>query len=572
MGARKPKWKSLRDQKNRGIIQFDVDIESDIPIDISADVNGAGLDEGPQEPLIPADYRHGSHSLSKESAKAAGKSYSKLLKKILEEYDFLVAKGGRTSGNRRSQQDKRTQILSIDKEEFVRPLVRNQMSMIRERFGDVISENEIVDSVYKHLKSALDDAVKNQSGVRWVNNEVVVEGDRDNFKVLQAIFTKLRNNLKQVGTNLLHRSKAQLSRAQIAANNREASIIFAITGTDVRGKAEGGDIEANYLEDVDIGDGIVQVRIKESTAISKRLVHVAQKRGSGFQIGHIFGPGLGNIAAFAGTEDGLPEFFSFFSPQAQELLIKIREEAIRVDGNYEVDVRLTRIAGKELGKVSTTIVEGTGANALTGGQLTRYVIAIRQIVQAEFADIIDKYRGSAPLGHQILYRAANIVLTGDNKTKSINIKKSGKKSITVKVKKAVYKVDLKPGLRTRSKPKSKASRQPSDLKKYIGLINSKLHDKIRENMGAGNSKQLLNYRTGRFAKSAKLQNITLPKGQSVPIAAVKYMRYPYGVFEPTGRLHKAGRDPHHIFGRSIRQILQEEKIGNFARVRVNLRG
>ena len=51
------------------------------------------------------------------------------------------------------------------------------------------------------------------------------------------------------------------------------------------------------------------------------------------------------------------------------------------------------------------------------------------------------------------------------------------------------------------------------------------------------------------------------------------MRYPYATFEPGGRLATTpGRDPHRIFGRSIRQLLQEEKIANLRRVKVQLRG
>ena len=97
-------------------------------------------------------------------------------------------------------------------------------------------------------------------------------------------------------------------------------------------------------------------------------------------------------------------------------------------------------------------------------------------------------------------------------------------------------------------------------------------DKIRENMGKGGAKQILNYRTGRFAKSAKIQSLYNINEKNAIGARVKYMRYPYGVFEPKGSLYKPGRDPHGIFGRSIRQLLQEEKIANLRRVKVQLDG
>ncbi len=89
-------------------------------------------------------------------------------------------------------------------------------------------------------------------------------------------------------------------------------------------------------------------------------------------------------------------------------------------------------------------------------------------------------------------------------------------------------------------------------------------------MGAGKSKQKLNYRTGRFARSAKLEALIPTKDKNAMAAEVSYMKHPYSVFEKGGRLYKPLRDPAGIFGRSIRQILQEEKIATLRQVQVNL--
>jgi hypothetical protein len=111
-----------------------------------------------------------------------------------------------------------------------------------------------------------------------------------------------------------------------------------------------------------------------------------------------------------------------------------------------------------------------------------------------------------------------------------------------------------------------------DLNSKIPYLNTRLHDKIQQNMGKGNAKQILNYRTGRFARSAEIERFWPSKEKGAVNAAVRYMRYPYGTFEPGGRLHKPGRDPHVIFRRSIRQLLQEEKIATLRRVKVELSG
>jgi hypothetical protein len=93
-------------------------------------------------------------------------------------------------------------------------------------------------------------------------------------------------------------------------------------------------------------------------------------------------------------------------------------------------------------------------------------------------------------------------------------------------------------------------------------------------MGKGNSKKNLNYQTGRFAKSAKIKQLLPSKEKNAINAVVKYQRQPYGVFEPgNGPLATGpGRNPAIIFGKSIRQLLQEEKIIKLRRVKVTLRG
>lgn len=102
------------------------------------------------------------------------------------------------------------------------------------------------------------------------------------------------------------------------------------------------------------------------------------------------------------------------------------------------------------------------------------------------------------------------------------------------------------------------------------LINLRLHDQIRKNMGKGRSKNVLNYRTGRFAKSAEAQAVIQNRQDMVDIYYT-YQRDPYDTFLPGGRLYKPGRDPRTIIGRSIRQ-LATEFVGNNFKVNPILRG
>lgn len=90
------------------------------------------------------------------------------------------------------------------------------------------------------------------------------------------------------------------------------------------------------------------------------------------------------------------------------------------------------------------------------------------------------------------------------------------------------------------------------------LINSKLHDRIKANMGKGSARSILNYRTGRFAglfgNSAEVRSLAVDREGTVT-AFYTYMKYPYQTFEPGFKQGApASRDPRILISKSIRQI------------------
>lgn len=86
------------------------------------------------------------------------------------------------------------------------------------------------------------------------------------------------------------------------------------------------------------------------------------------------------------------------------------------------------------------------------------------------------------------------------------------------------------------------------------LLNQRLHDAIKRNMGKGSAKSILNYRTGRFAESVGIKRLTLDK-QGAVNAFYTYMKYPYQTFEP-GYIQgqPASRDPKKLIAKSVREI------------------
>ena len=100
------------------------------------------------------------------------------------------------------------------------------------------------------------------------------------------------------------------------------------------------------------------------------------------------------------------------------------------------------------------------------------------------------------------------------------------------------------------------------------LINSLLHEKLRENMGTGNSKNILNYRTGRFARSAKVEKISQGRENALTIF-YSYMKYPYQTFEPGYKQGSpASRDPKLLISRSIREIAAAKVASKLRAVRL----
>ena len=80
-------------------------------------------------------------------------------------------------------------------------------------------------------------------------------------------------------------------------------------------------------------------------------------------------------------------------------------------------------------------------------------------------------------------------------------------------------------------------------------------------MGDGSSKRILNYRTGRFAESAKVETMSQSR-QGMITAFYSYMKNPYQTFEPGFKQGSPKtRDPKLLISQSIREIAAT-RVGN----------
>lgn len=86
------------------------------------------------------------------------------------------------------------------------------------------------------------------------------------------------------------------------------------------------------------------------------------------------------------------------------------------------------------------------------------------------------------------------------------------------------------------------------------LISARLAEQIKRNMGAGNDKKVLNYRTGRLAESATVERLSQSREGMVSVF-YNYMRNPYGTFSAGGaQQNPISRDPKTLISKSIREI------------------
>ena len=96
--------------------------------------------------------------------------------------------------------------------------------------------------------------------------------------------------------------------------------------------------------------------------------------------------------------------------------------------------------------------------------------------------------------------------------------------------------------------------QFTSLVSIQNILNQNLHTQIQKNMGTGDRRDILNYRTGRFAESVKVERMSQSR-EGMITAFYSYMRNPYATFSFGGaQSSPATRDPKLLISRSIREI------------------
>jgi hypothetical protein len=98
--------------------------------------------------------------------------------------------------------------------------------------------------------------------------------------------------------------------------------------------------------------------------------------------------------------------------------------------------------------------------------------------------------------------------------------------------------------------------QDEGLLSLQNLLNAKLVERVKQNMGTGGRRDILNLRSGRFAESVQVERLSASKAGAIT-AFYTYMRNPYSTFSSGGaQQYPRSRDPKLLISKSIRELAQ----------------
>lgn len=99
--------------------------------------------------------------------------------------------------------------------------------------------------------------------------------------------------------------------------------------------------------------------------------------------------------------------------------------------------------------------------------------------------------------------------------------------------------------------------QTVNLVNLLAILNSQIQDVVSANMGDGSRKDILNYRSGRFASTVNIDHLTMSRDGLISVF-YSYMKNPYATFSAGGNQDRPKtRDPKLLIGQSIRDIAQQ---------------
>lgn len=237
------------------------------------------------------------------------------------------------------------------------------------------------------------------------------------------------------------------------------------------------------------------------------------------------------------AEAAIANLIVSLKPVVQEILAKAEElkAPLSEQGLYEPIVKNAKYLAEELINTpgSITIKDGIGKHIAeiikTGKPTTSQKVRIKpKPVKQEHREVLDI---SQPV-------------------------KEFKKAVD-KIKKTLKQAKTAANIRVVA---SKVKAKETSLAFLQNLLNNNLVQTVKQNMGGGNRRDILNLRSGRFAESVRVERLTQGR-QGMVTAYYDYMRYPYATFSQGGKQESPrSRDPKLLISKSIRELAAQAKI------------
>ena len=315
------------------------------------------------------------------------------------------------------------------------------------------------------------------------------------------------------------------------------------------------------LETSIFGQRSIEEPVKNRSGL---VVDTKTRRITNIEIGHIATQGIGGEFLTSPLTEKVNAVIEFGAISGQGLVQKYAEEAL--DKLYEIQADIEYTFKNTTPEIFDGIENTFGKTAVI---VTLHTFNVNQEFSAqEKAILLELERKIAQLAsarllkHYLDIPSSNTILQ-DIEEGIVSAIKTGKTKLTRHTKKS-EKTAKKP-ISTKQKIPANSGisvnlKQPditpaeTNLTGLQILLNAQLRDTVAGNMGSGNRRDILNYRTGRFAESAEVKRLSISR-QGMITAFYDYMRYPYATFSSGGaQEHPRSRDPKVLISKSIREI------------------
>lgn len=319
-----------------------------------------------------------------------------------------------------------------------------------------------------------------------------------------------------------------------------------------------------------------------------------------FQIGDFVV--FGHTGAKYTNAEGISQIIGINTPWTQQLLliaanagsqssgIDILNNFATTSGHVDLSIQFTKEVSSDVGILMTgtmamvvpmlysknaalTSGEGLAANEIVSalyGPGSTYLKIRKSLTDTIFSaegvkNLITGLRFSPTAAESLAEGLASVLLgkpfkKSKAKSKTANTRLGNIVSTTKSKPKTGKKVPVTKAPTARAK-KAPLQAQVFNLTSLQALLDAKLVQAVKQNMGNGTRRDILNLRSGRFAESVKVERLSESRAGMIT-AFYTYMRNPYATFSQGGlQSSPRTRDPKLLIAKSIREIAAEQ-VGN----------